>query len=458
MKINLRHVLVSITFFYVCIGQVWALSLGNIYILSKPSDAFEARVNVNLSDQERKAINSLEVKEADAKVYELLGISKVSSQDQFEFKVIPDAGGVPQYIQISSNKPLDNSAVLFRDIVVEVKWPSGLMRRVYTILSDKSKNLVVPEGATLGDIALKMQPDIGGGSFDQALIALYRANPQAFFSGNIHRLKAGEVIRQPSPAMVKSIPLEESRVLADSIYQNFKNGQLNTPTEDSKPIVKANQAEVSIKPSGDRLNIGSASSGDDVSKQLANQMEELVAQEKLLADAKQRIAEIEKNIDDLKKLSSKSAPPEFYKQGGFWLKTLLGVLLMVLVASLTYFSLKKAQQRAITQVDKAAKITLDSNKVEDNFGVSHSPISSDRAKALFSGIDLNLDTPIAKAVDKKLPSVSELRVKLNLAKSYLKIDDLVMAKLIFDEIISSDASVSNEITREARHLRAMIAV
>lgn len=77
---------------------------------------------------------------------------------------------------------------------------------------------------------------------------------------------------------------------------------------------------------------------------------------------------------------------------------------------------------------------------------------------MFAGIDLNLDSPPKQIINKKLSSPSELRVKLNLAKSYLKIDDLVMAKIILDEIISNDSDFSSEMAREARQLRALISV
>ncbi|WP_425501657.1 FimV/HubP family polar landmark protein [Pseudoxanthomonas koreensis] len=56
----------------------------------------------------------------------------------------------------------------------------------------------VERGQTLSQIAAGM--DRGGHSFDQAMVALLRANPEAFIGGNIHRLRSGAVLRMPATA------------------------------------------------------------------------------------------------------------------------------------------------------------------------------------------------------------------------------------------------------------------
>ena len=137
MKINLRLIFASIPFIFLCVGQVWALSLGNISVApNSSSEPFEARVNLKLTDQEKKTLSAIEVKEAGTQTYEMLGVSKPETHDQFAFKVVSDSSGIPQYIQIISKKPLEQSGKIFKDIVIEVKWSSGSIRRVYTRLSD----------------------------------------------------------------------------------------------------------------------------------------------------------------------------------------------------------------------------------------------------------------------------------------------------------------------------------
>ena len=79
----------------------------------------------------------------------------------------------------------------------------------------------------------------------------------------------------------------------------------------------------------------------------------------------------------------------------------------------------------------------------------------DFAKKLFQGIDLNLDASPPKP-DIKVQSLAEQRVKLNLAKSYLKIDDVSTAKLILQELIALREQGSPEIIDEARGLISRI--
>ena len=53
----------------------------------------------------------------------------------------------------------------------------------------------VERGQTLSQIVAGM--DRGGHSFNQAMLALLRANPEAFIGGNIHRVRSGAVLRMP---------------------------------------------------------------------------------------------------------------------------------------------------------------------------------------------------------------------------------------------------------------------
>ncbi|MEK9776697.1 MAG: FimV/HubP family polar landmark protein, partial [Quisquiliibacterium sp.] len=47
-------------------------------------------------------------------------------------------------------------------------------------------------------------------SLDQTLIALYQANPSAFF-GSVHQLRAGSILDVPDQAVIASISPSEAR-------------------------------------------------------------------------------------------------------------------------------------------------------------------------------------------------------------------------------------------------------
>jgi pilus assembly protein FimV len=72
---------------------------------------------------------------------------------------------------------------------------------------------------------------------------------------------------------------------------------------------------------------------------------------------------------------------------------------------------------------------------------------SDKAKALFGSI--NLDLPVAKPSTSDL-TPDELRVRLNLARAYITIEDFSAAKKSLEEIVRIGASIDPEIVVEAQ--------
>ena len=85
----------------------------------------------------------------------------------------------------------------------------------------------------------------------------------------------------------------------------------------------------------------------------------------------------------------------------------------------------------------------------------------DRAKALFAGIDLDLAKPTANTPEilspesANLPAsalADSLRVKLNLARAYITIEDFAAAKKSLAEVLALSHSVDPVITIEAQSL------
>ena len=84
-----------------------------------------------------------------------------------------------------------------------------------------------------------------------------------------------------------------------------------------------------------------------------------------------------------------------------------------------------------------------------------------RAKALFEGIDLDLSKPVSTApsatvIPASNPLTDTLRVKLNLARAYITIEDFSAAKKSLDEVLRVSNSVDPAITIEAQGLLAEI--
>lgn len=85
--------------------------------------------------------------------------------------------------------------------------------------SRKSKYRV-KSGDTLYKIAARVKPR--GISADQMMVALFRANPDAFRKGNINRLKAGSKLKVPSTSKAKSLGNSAAKKVIRQHYAEWK--------------------------------------------------------------------------------------------------------------------------------------------------------------------------------------------------------------------------------------------
>lgn len=85
----------------------------------------------------------------------------------------------------------------------------------------------VRRGDTLSQIAGRMEGE--GFTLDQAMIALLRANPDAFIGGNINRLKAGAVLALPPGDELASVDAGQARRLVASQVQQWRDARRAVP-------------------------------------------------------------------------------------------------------------------------------------------------------------------------------------------------------------------------------------
>ncbi|MGH8225152.1 MAG: FimV/HubP family polar landmark protein [Gammaproteobacteria bacterium] len=102
----------------------------------------------------------------------------------------------------------------------------------------------VRPGDTLWHIASRLAGAAGVG-VNQMMIALYRANPQAF-AGNINRLKAGPELRVPSPKEIEAINLAVADREVASQNQAWRSvragGGETSPASASAPVKRGNES------------------------------------------------------------------------------------------------------------------------------------------------------------------------------------------------------------------------
>ncbi len=100
--------------------------------------------------------------------------------------------------------------------------------------------VTVGHGQSLSAIADQLRPaDV---SVNRMMIALQRANPDAFIGDNINRLKSGAVLRIPASDQAQSVTAAEANALVHDQVESWRQGAQPAPqlqpeeTADSKPV------------------------------------------------------------------------------------------------------------------------------------------------------------------------------------------------------------------------------
>lgn len=170
--------------------------------------------------------------------------------------------------------------------------------------------VVVRSGDTAGRIAAVHRPSQV--SLDQMLVAILRANPNAFIAGNVNRIRAGSVLEMPSATEAGRISPDEARQVIVAQSRDFNEfrrrlantipaaavaaadrqatGRIQTEVQDQKPVT----------PAQDKLTL---SKGITPAQTATT---EKIAQERQAQETSSRVAELSKNIDELAKLGTSS--------------------------------------------------------------------------------------------------------------------------------------------------------
>lgn len=219
-----------------------------------------------------------------------------------------------------AEKPASSSPAESRSVVDSP--PSAAVpprARPAEIAAGSSRTVV--SGDTLGRIAAQMKPE--GVSFDQMLVSLFRSNKDAFVADNMNRLKAGKILSIPDAETASRVSPGEARreIVAQAADFNAYRNRLAmaaaaaepTGDQDAKQAVsgkivpkvedKAPQVTGKDKLEVSRSEAARDAKGRPLQGRIAALEEDLVSRDRALKEAGSRIAELEKNLSDLKKLA-----------------------------------------------------------------------------------------------------------------------------------------------------------
>ena len=466
---------------------LYALSLGTLTITSAKEENLQASIKILMSAKEAKSLGKLQAKLAEDSVFEKFGLQKPSDDFSPQLSIQNDSSGQATAVILKFAKKDQEYKNAFSDLAIDVSWSSGHLTRVYTILNTQAKEIQVQSGDNLVNITTQLAPQFSGVQFNQVLVALYRLNPNSFYAGNINRLKQGETLVIPTAKMAASIPEQEAREFVTSSSRDFQDRVQNRSSE---MVLKNNnrtyqQAKLN-QDFQDRLKIGSSQ-----------------------IDSEQNIAQVKLNVADLKQINANKATVERqYQYGQFGI--ILGVLALtgiflygiirrsspykVDASSPKFVEASRNETRAYPPPIKDpnpnplldddiddATVSLSS----DGMNVAKQEIP-DHVKDMFSKIDLNLpiiaEQKISEEVEPKKPETTtnsgnpsgysldlevnntptkeaklvlnsdEQKVRLNLARSYIKIKDLETARILLTDLVELKDSADQEIHAQASSL------
>lgn len=400
-------------------SSAMALGLGDIRVLSRPGQPLLAEIPVVSADPSE--LQNLRVALASAVTFERVGLQRPTGLvSELQFELTTDSQG-RAVVRVTSQAPVETPSLSF---LIEADWGQGRLVREYSALVDTPASalavaepeIVAPAGL-LGNTITRDTPakpaaqaaataapagpasaarpaapqrpraaspaadgsitvqqgqtlsQIAGAlargnqiSRERAMIALLRANPEAFIRGNVNLLKQGAVLRVPGSEALAAIDGNEAAALVREHAAQWRQARTvpqpaGAPTP-AAPVAAA--ATAAAATAGARLEIapalasdathagtttgtGAGSEGDMLgNEQLRQAKEDVATRDAEIGELKQRVAELEKLTEqqqsliamkdnDLAAAQQRLAPPPGAPAGGtpwYW----LGLPLLLLVA------------------------------------------------------------------------------------------------------------------------------
>lgn len=333
-----------------------AAGLGRLSVLSALGQPLNAEVEIiSLQPGEE---DGLSARLAPMEAFKQAGIDFNTALLSVKF-AIEQRNGKP-VLKMTSGQAINEP---FLDLLVELQWNAGRLVREYTFLLDPPQfravapqsvppvqsqatptpvarpsvtpAAVVPRAAeptrsvaaapaaavgsyevrrgdTLAGVARKNLPQ--GASFNQMLVALFRANSDAFDGGNMNRLRAGKILNLPGAEAVAGVDREEARRFVESQAGEFAqyrrrlagavsvapggevgaarsaSGAIAAPSGQPAPAAPKDEVKLSKADPG-KPTVTQAAKGDD--KASAGRASK---------DAHSRAQELEKTVTDLQKM------------------------------------------------------------------------------------------------------------------------------------------------------------
>lgn len=324
------------------------LGLGEITLRSALNQPLEAEIALLALRPDET--DSVTVKLASNATFEQSGVERTPLHSELRFKLQQKATG-DYYIRAYTQPPVKEPFVNF---LVEINWSAGRLVREYTVLLDPptlmaapapriqtprtqsssstaARPIASPAAAveperitraqtspaalpddsftrprdTLWSLAQRLRPD-SSISVQQMMLALLKANPDAFFEHNINSLKAGHHLRVPDLAEINTLSAQEATHEVKQQNAAWSNSR-SQPTA-SAPTGPSSTARLKLlaAKSDTTAETVTAKTGSDPLENLGQDLslthETVEAKQQENEDLRSRLSELESQMEAMQKL------------------------------------------------------------------------------------------------------------------------------------------------------------
>lgn len=350
-------------------AAIYAAGLGKLTLNSALGQPLNAEIDIVATDSDE--IPTLKAGVATREAFAQAGINYESILSTIKVSIESRTNGIP-YIKLTSPQAVNDPFLM---ILMELSWSSGRILREYTALLDpaeaNTQSLAaanpnpapvmvatrleaekapdagkgnqaankskagssgqvqktygpVSRGDTLSSIARQVLPD--GVNLNQMLVALYRANRDAFIANNMNLLRTGAVLNIPERSDITAIDTAAAKAEIKMQVGDWRNyqgklaalskespaphaisqsdqGKITTSIDKKTAAVSGAPKEVLKLSSGAQLPDKDGRIADSALVDRLRMMEEdAIARNLALKEANERVAMLEKSIENLKQL------------------------------------------------------------------------------------------------------------------------------------------------------------
>ncbi|MCZ8386806.1 FimV/HubP family polar landmark protein [Achromobacter xylosoxidans] len=306
-----------------------AMRVGHSRVVSAPGAPLQALVG--LQELTPDEIASLRVSVADEASWQRAGLKSPAPLASLVVRVEDGMDPTRKNLRVRSTQAPSGGAV---DLLLDISSSSGQRQVQVSILvplrgagaevspaavgtpsraSGTAGSVNVKSGDTL--FAIAQRNAVPNASIYQMLVALWRANPDAFIQGNMNLVRAGQKLAIPDAATVRAVDPAEARRIFNEHAEAFARyrARLGAAAGANPSVVKGQDAAsgtvarpgdtgvATASQPQDRVRLSSGQAQGGATAQADAQADQRASDARAMADAQGRVNQLQSNVDELNK-------------------------------------------------------------------------------------------------------------------------------------------------------------